>query len=219
VSDTYDLLPVAWGLAVPQRVCDVLVDMGSACNEAALTLDEGYVEHRRAINLADGAEACGEYAPFRRHFARRWFDCTLSYTDQLTAVYTMVAGTFAAYAVAVAVAVADGADIPAPGTEPTAPSRLLGEPDLLIPLVQMPVGTHWDDAPLVEHNADLAARHRTLVEIVSTTLLSYPVDVYDDPGRLANRPARSVELRRHLAHALHGYAATCAWAIGMKTRP
>src|SRR5213080_1233894 len=65
MSDTYDLLPVGWDLAVPRRVRDALVDMGTACNDAALTLEGAYVEHRRAIHLADGAEACGEYAPHR----------------------------------------------------------------------------------------------------------------------------------------------------------
>jgi hypothetical protein len=219
MCETYDLLPVAWGLAVPRQVCDVLVDMGTACNEAALTLDGARVEHRRSINLADGAEACGEYAPFRRHFARRWFDCTLSYTDQLTAVYTMIAATFATYASAVALAVAAGREMPAPEAEPIAPSRLLGEPERYLPRVQMPVSAHRDDAPLVEHNDDLAARHRRLFEVVDTTLRSYPVHVYDDPGQLANRPARSIELHRHLAYALHGYAATCTWAVGLKTRP
>src|SRR5204863_343616 len=43
MSDTYDLFPVAWGLAVPRRVCDALVDMGTACNDAALTLDRSVV--------------------------------------------------------------------------------------------------------------------------------------------------------------------------------
>jgi hypothetical protein len=219
MSDTYDLLPVAWGLAVPRRVCDALVDMGTACNDAVLTLDGAYVEHRRAIHLADGAEACGEYAPSRRHFARRWFDCTLSYTDQLTAVYTMTAGSFARYATAVAVAIAGGREPPAPDPEPIAPSRLLGNPDMYLPLVQMPIGRRRGDAPLVEHNADLAQQHRGLVEVLDTTLRCHPIDVYDDPSKLANRPARSIDLHRHLARALHGYAATCVWAVGLKTRP
>ena len=34
MCETYDLLPVAWGLTMPPRVCDVLVDMGAASNEA-----------------------------------------------------------------------------------------------------------------------------------------------------------------------------------------
>src|SRR2546430_13856165 len=111
----------------------------------------------------------------------------------------MVAGRCAQLAGGGALAAAAGREMPVPEAEPIAPSRLLGEPEVYLPLVQMPVSGHRDDAPLVEHNNDLAGRHRRLLEDVDTTLPSYPVHVYHDPGHPANRPAPSIEPHPHPA--------------------
>lgn len=218
VTDTFDLLPVGWGLSVPQRIADALVDMGTACNEAAIALDGAYLERRRSLNASQSADACGGKARYREYFARQWSDCTLSYTDQLTAVYTAAAGTFAAYAAAVGMALTTGSELPSADPEPLRPSRLLGEPEVYLPLVQLPVNALPDGERLVAHNNDLASKHRYLVDTMRITLRSQPVDVYDDPARLAVRSVQSIELHLSLAHALHGYAATCAWGVGLVTR-
>src|SRR6266516_3532956 len=126
---TYDLLPVSWGLEMPRPVCTALVDMGIACNEAALALYDAHLEQRRALGLLHGIDACADIAPLRRHFGRLWFDAALSYSDQLTGVYTLLAGTFADYAARVAAAVAAGGNLPTPDPRPVAPSLLLGAPE------------------------------------------------------------------------------------------
>jgi hypothetical protein len=195
-----------------------LLDMGVACNDAALALKAAYVEHVRSINSAAWAEACGDRARHRGHFAGFWLECTVSYTDQLTAAYTTIASTFVAYATAVATALAAGAHLPTAHPDPIRPSRILCEPDIYLPLVQMPAKTNDDNHPLARHNDELAAHHRTLIGLVDSTVRSHPVDLYDDPSRLATRAVRSAELQRNLANSLHAYAAMCTWAVGLATR-
>jgi hypothetical protein len=218
MSDTHDLLPIAWGLDVPAPVSETLVDLGIACNEAALALDQAHLHHRSAISACDAAEADGPTAQHRWQFARDWCDCAVSYTDQLTAVYTRTAAVFAAYAVRVVGAFAKDGEFPSVDPHPIQPSHVLSALDEHLPLVQMPV---LATAPvsIAEHNTELATQHQGLTVVVDLTVMSHPVDVYDDPSRLALRPADSVRLGGNLAHALHGYAAACAWAVGLATRP
>jgi len=217
MSELYDPLPVAWGLAVPEPICEALLDLGLACNDAALLLDTAQLEHRRSLNGASLAEACGRKAHHRGYLANQLLECTLTYTDQLTAAYTAVACTLAAYAAAVAVALIHGEELPVPDLEPMRPSQVLALPDVYLPLVQMHVDTRRDHA-LVAHNTDLIGHHGRVHEIVDAITRSDPVDAYDEPSRLANRPVRSVEQHLILARALHCYGSGCAWAVALSTR-
>src|SRR5689334_13618133 len=112
MSETHELLPVGWGLALPRPVRDVLLDLGIAFNEAALALDQGYLLHRTSLAVCDAAEAFGEPARYRRECGRQWVDCTVNYTDQLTAMYTSIAGIFGAYAARLARTCAEGGALP-----------------------------------------------------------------------------------------------------------
>lgn len=217
MSDTHDLLPIDWGLAVPTPVSETLVDLGIACNEAALALDQGHLQHRYAISACNAAEVYGRAARHRWQFARAWCDCTMSYTDQLTGVYTRAAAVFGAYAVRVLAGLADDGELPSCDPRPVLPSHVLSALDDHLPLVQMPMPP-GSNQPITEHNAELASQHQDLTAVVDLTVRSHPVDIYDHPSRLANRPADSVRLGSNLAHALHGYAAACAWAVGLATR-
>jgi hypothetical protein len=218
MSGTHDLLPVGWGLAVPRQVSETLLDMGIACNEAALALDQAYLQHRRSINMGHTAAPYGDATVHQRQFARHWCDCTISYTDQLLAVYTATAAMFATYAVSLVTTFASSGEFSLACPAAVQPSQVLGAPEVHVPLVQIPVGPEADRR-IVDHNSELVARHQGLMRAVDLTVESHPLGVFDDRARLTNRPARSVELSVDLAHALHGYAATCAWAIGLATRP
>jgi hypothetical protein len=217
MSDTHDLLPIDWGLTVPPPVSETLVDLGIACNEAALALDQAHLQHRCAISACNAAEVYGRAARHRWQFARAWCDCTMSYTDQLTGVYTRAAAVFAAYAVRVVAGLADDGEFPSCDPRPVLPSDVLYALDDHLPLVQIPVLAEAGQ-PIAEHNRELAIQHQDLTVAVDLTVRSHSVDIYDEPSRLANRPADSVRLGSNLAHALHGYAAACAWAVGLATR-
>ena len=217
MSELYDPLPVAWGLAVPEPICVALLDLGLACNDAALILATAQLEHRRSLNGTSLAEACGKRAHHRGYLANQLLECTLTYTDQLTAAYTAVACTLAAYAAAVALALIRGEELPVPAAEPMRPSQVLARPDVYLPLVQMRVDPLQDYA-LVAHNTDLIGHHGRVREIVEVIARSHPIDAYDEPSRLANRPVRSVEQHLILARALHCYGSGCAWAVALSTR-
>jgi hypothetical protein len=222
MSETHDLLPIGWDLDVPDGVRATLLDLGIACNEAALALNQAYLLYRWSVHgceAAEAAEACGEVTNHRRQYARQWFDCTVSYVDQLTAVYTATAATFAGYAARLGATLAARGRLPAelPGPVPVLPSHVLGEPDTHVPLVQLrPAGT--GGSSIITHNAELAAQRRRVMEMIGVAVESHPIHVYDDPARVADRPAESVGLSVDLADALHGYAAACVWGIGLATR-
>jgi hypothetical protein len=222
MSETHDLLPIGWGLDVPDGVRGILLDLGIACNEAALAVNQAHLLYRCSVHgceTAEAAEACGEAARHRRQYARQWFDCTVSYVDQLTAVYTTTAAKFAGYAARLGTVLAARGRFPAvpPDPAPIRPSHVLGAPDSLVPLVQLPAG-RAGGGRIVTHNGELAAQHRRVLEMIDVTVGSHPIDVYDDPARVANRPAETVGLGVDLADALHGYAAACVWGIGLATR-
>jgi len=222
MSETHDLLPIGWDLDVPDGVRATLLDLGIACNEAALALNQAHLLYRWSVHgceAAEAAEAYGEVSNHRRQYARQWFDCTISYVDQLTAVYTATAATFAGYAARLGATLAARGRLPAelPDPAPIRPSHVLGEPDTHVPLVQLrPAGT--GGGPIVTHNAELVAQHERVMEMVDVAVESHPIHVYDDPARVADRPAESVGLSVDLADALHGYAAACVWGIGLATR-
>lgn len=213
--ETHDLLPVSWKLELPAVVCTRLVDMGGACNRAVLAVEQAYLQQRYACAEADSAAMCPETARYHATFARNWFDIAVSYIDQLTAAYTVAATIFVAYATMVASVYAAWGTIPL--TEPSRmlPSRLLGDPAIHLPLVQMPAVARQ---AILDHNHELAASHQTLMHVVDVTVRSHPLDIYDFPSRVASRPPMSVDLGVDLASRMHAYAANCAWALGLATR-
>jgi hypothetical protein len=215
--ETHDLLPVSWQLMVPREVSSRLVDLGTACNRAALAVEQACLHQRYAAEEIDSASASRESAPYRTEFARQWSDCAVSYTDQLTSVYTVTAATFVAYAAPIAADYAARRTFALTEPRLTLPSHLLGAPDTCIPLVQMPARCGPRHA-VAKHNTELAASHHGLMGLVEHTVRSHPLDAYDVPSRAANRPAMSVDLGVDLARGMHAYAANCTWALGLVTR-
>ena len=217
MSIVFDLLPVAWGLAIPRPISDSLLDMELACNDATLLVDVAQLEHRRSLNGAGLAEASGSTARYRGHLASQVLECTLTYIDQLAAAYTAAACTLATYASAVAVALRLGQELPVPDPEPVLPSRVLAEPERHVPLVQLGAAVREDDA-VIAHDAELVGHHGDVLEKIATAVRFQPPHAYDEPSRLASRPLPVFELQLGLARALHCYGANCAWALALATR-
>ncbi|MCU7729574.1 hypothetical protein ODJ79_38150 [Actinoplanes sp. KI2] len=215
--EIHDLLPVSWQLAVPEAVRGRLLDMGTACNRAALAADQAYLQQRYAAAEIDSAAACADGGWYRTGLAHQLLDCAVSFGEQITAVYTVTAATFVAYATLITAIYAAWGYVPPSEPAVTLPSRLLRAPAAHLPLVQMPVGAGTRQA-VVDHNDELAAAHRRLMHAIERTARSHPLDVYDHPSRVAGRPALSVGLSVDLACGMHAYAANCVWALGLATR-
>jgi len=214
MTHTYELLPAAWSRAMPTGLGSNLLDMGVSCNEAALALNCALMERRRSVHVCEVMEAAGTRGE-RLRFGRTWCDATLSYTDQLTALYTCVAATYASYSATVAVAVIAGR--PAPDEpEPVRPSLLLLEPQRYLPLVRLAEPSA--DPATLDHNDSVARQHEELTKAVTDTVRHLPLDAYDDPGALAAWSSRAINVDVRLARSLHGYGAVCAWAIGLVSR-
>jgi hypothetical protein len=218
----YELLPVAGDLDLPAPVSAALIDLGIACNDAAAACDLAMHLQRTAITAGEAAIVGTTSGGFRQHAATLAVGCALSYGEQLTSTYAMLAATYAVAAAEVASRAAAGQTPHPPQPALVAPSRVLADPQRQVPQVTLPVGLP-PDPTIVDHNRQLAAAHRRLAEVIATVRDSSAqdsstLDAYDAPHRVAARPDGAIDLSGELPDALHAYAAACCWAIGLARR-
>ncbi|GAB1646735.1 hypothetical protein [Krasilnikovia sp. MM14-A1259] len=213
MSSSFDLLPTDWGLEIPMDVAAALIDLGHACNHAALLVSEADLLGQRAA--ASEERTCSSV---RSRLDTAWVLASLSYSEQMVVAYTAAATDYAVTAAQVTQPVTQSGQPPRlPDRVGAAPSAVLGSLAEHLPLVQLPADAERH-IQVAEYNVELAVSHRQVHVLVEHTLRSHPVEMFDDPRRAANRPAGSVDIGAELATALHRYAAACTWALAMTTR-
>ncbi|MFI5496577.1 hypothetical protein [Actinoplanes sp. NPDC051859] len=214
---THEVLPTDCGIRLPSQVRAALVSLGSACNLAALALNQATLGEITATVASEGAHARG--GDVEVSTADMLAVSALSYVDQLTVVYTIITARYAAYAAATAFAIAADCEPAAPGAEQLSllPSHLLREPEALLPSIGFAQDTA--STPLAEQQDHVAQARQDLMQIIKRHLDGSPISQYDDPAAVARRLHQSTDLSLMFATALHNYAGTTAWAIGVFTGP
>jgi hypothetical protein len=216
MSQTYDLLPVHGQLRLPMHVQEMLVSVGSVCNDLALAVDEALLLDRRAAHLGEAAPGSPALAGWWRGLAGHRSRAAVSHLEQMTAIYALGVAAYAGYAAALAGALVGGATLPAWPGSPTRPSQLLRQPEVFLPLVQLVDDRAGIDT--ADCNEQLRQCHRQALEAAGSVASAGLADAYDNPAALACRPDGSVDVGVLYPQALHRYAAECVWAVGLLTR-
>lgn len=211
MSHSFDLLPTDRQVGLPRHVTDDLVELGTACNDAALLVSEAEL-------LAQRASAAEERhgSAVAEDVATAWVRATISYSEQLIVTYTGVAARYAAFAAAVAAAVADGSELVDLRRADVVPSAVVRSAAALVPLVRVGAGGSGNIA--AEHDRELVTSHRHLLEVAAHTCSSHPPELFDGQLSVASRPRGAIDIGGELATALHRYAAACVWSLGLHPR-
>lgn len=216
-ATTYELLPTDRGRNLPVRVICALADLGVACNEASIRVGQADLMRSAAIATEEGEIARRRPTSATRRAAQQSAASALSYSEQLTVVYTGVATAYAAYAAQVFTDVAAGQEPSAADRQWPKPSQLIADVNRYAPLLQIP-----DPSPqpllarvIAEQNAELSAAHDHLVTVIEQRMWKNRGVEFDDPASVAHREAGATDLVAWLPAALHRYAATATWVVGL----
>jgi hypothetical protein len=211
---SWDVLPADRGHNLPAAVRETLVDMGNASNLIALALNHANVIEAQALAAADAANAQqhSSVASASDGIA----ECAMSFIDQLIVVYAKTTTTYAVYVTRVAADLAAGREPAAPDSRVVLPSQVLSDFDGFLPVAQVS-GTHLAQSIVDDHNAQVTAARQGLENLAKNQLFDSPVDQYDDPAAVAQRPRGSFDLITGFPADLHAYAATLMWAIAVVT--
>jgi hypothetical protein len=187
---------------LPDEVADLLAGLSRACNDASLTHAQTRLRHLARQRRLDRGEAADQPAggdPLR----------------PVTAGYLRDATWFATVAVQILSRIADAQPATVADPQAVTPFDALSLPQLHLPLVRIPTpAAATGERPAVLHavNAELADSHARLTAALAPRPAGrVPAPACDEP----RHAAATDQADGLLARTLHGYAATCAWAIAV----
>jgi hypothetical protein len=211
---SWDVLPADRGRNLPAAVREALVDMGNASNQIAFALNHANMIEAQALAAADAANAQQHISVASASDGIA--ECAASFVDQLIVVYAKATTNFAVYVNRVAADLAAGREPAAPGGRVVLPSQVLSDFDEFLPVARVSAA-HVAQSIVDDHNAQVMAARQRLTNLAKNQLFDSPVDQYDDPAAVAQRPRGSFDLVTDYPADLHAYAATLMWAIAVVT--
>jgi len=131
-------------------------------------------------------------------------------------VLARAATTYAGYATQVAVALLNALPIPEAMAIDIRPSDLLTDMTRHLPLLHFPA-TQSASVSTDEQNERIAEAHRSLLRVISTELYSENTSVYDGSGPAVPVIGDPLSVSATFPHAVHEYAASVTWALGVFT--
>jgi hypothetical protein len=207
-----DLLPHDAGIRLPEPVHQALTELGAACNEATVAVNHAFAfvlqatNNRTVVASRPAAQLRTTVACDLERVADRFYEQTL-------VVLARAATTYAVYASRVAAAIAAGDTPPAPAAETLKPSDLIAALGLYLPPVRF--GDVEGDASVAdEQNALVEAEYQALTKVITGQLEGHNAAAYDNLPAVAVG-AVDLEISPVFPEALHDYAATLTWAIGL----
>jgi hypothetical protein len=208
-----ELLPPDKGLDLPPAVRKALLDMGAACNDAALAINAAFDLHVRYLTAQSTHDAYREAPALRSRVTDDLVGATGTFHAQAVIVLARAATTYATYASRVAYEVTAGRTPPGPEPIRLLPSDLACALDMYLPPLQF----HSGGTPTVidEQNAIIANSRRILVDVV-THQIDEQRHVFDDLTSVVTEPA-SDSLVVGYPDALYDYAASLVWALAVFT--
>ena len=212
---THEVLPINQGLRMLPAVRDTLISFGAASNHAAMTLSQALLTESVATITGDLTRARQRRDGPEANTADLIANSAVSFVEQLIVIYAITTARYAAYATATAAALAAGQE-PLVATEQDLsllPSQIIKGFDVHLPLVQFP--EHTDRSYLEQENRRIREARERLTTVVGVRMDDDDPQRYDDPIAVAGAPLGSVELSQEFPTALHNYAATLTWAIGI----
>jgi hypothetical protein len=200
------------GVGLPLPVRQALLEMGSACSEAANALQLATALDHSAVTR-QGVLAAHEQTGVGASVAADIAAMTDVFHDQAIVTLARASASYASYASQVAVAVAADLAPPFPDLTPVRPSVLAADPGRHLPPIQF-IGRGADERVIREQNEEIIACRDALVRVVTGQMQRDSFTAYDElaPQR---RAAQSISLVEEFPVALHQYAAALVWALSV----
>lgn len=209
-----DLLPHDAGARLPDPVHQALTELGAACNEAAVAVNHAFAFVLQATNNR-AVVASRPAAKLRTTVACDLERVTDRFYEQTLVVLARAATTYAVYASRVAAAIAAGNTPPAPTAETLRPSDLIAALGLYLPPVRF-ADVEGEPTVAAEQNALIETEYQALTKVITEQLEGHNAAAYDNLAAVAVG-AVDLEISPVFPEALHDYAATLTWAIGITT--
>ena len=201
------------GQHLPTGVRRTLVDLGVATNHAALAVAQAALLETQFLALEEGEQAAREQATQVTETAVMLARCALLYHEQLVVGYAGIAARYAVYAARVAADVASARQISDVDVAGILPSQLIEGLDQRLPPLRFQAQSE-NTTVADEQNAGIEEARTYLDTVVRHQMFGSPVNEYDSVDT-PPRPKGSQDLVVGFPEALHDYAATVTWAIGV----
>lgn len=203
------------GQHLPAAVRRTLVDLGVATNHAAFAVAQATLLEVQSLAMEEGEHAARGQASHVTETAAMLARCALLYQEQLVVGYAVIAARYAVCAARVAANVSSGQQVTDVDATGILPSQTIERFDQLLPplrfAAQLDRTTIADD-----QNAAIADARTHLETVVQRQLFGSAVTEYDTVDT-PPRPKGSPDLVAGFPEALHDYAATVTWAVGVFT--
>ena len=203
------------GQRLPTAVRRTLVDLGVATNHAALAVAQAALLEIQSFALEEGEQAARGQATQVSWTAAMLGLCALRYHEQRVGGYAGIAARYAVYASRVAADVISERQITDVDVAGILPSQLIEGLDQVLPPLRF-LAQPDDTTVADEQNAAIEEARAYLHTVIQHQMFGSPVIQYDTVDT-APRPKGSEDLVVGFPEALHDYAATVTWAIGVFT--
>ncbi|GAA0547712.1 hypothetical protein GCM10010172_31900 [Paractinoplanes ferrugineus] len=214
VLTTHQLLQPEMGLRLPLDVRAALLEMGTACNQAAVHLHQALtftLQVECALEAQRTGCQAGALLQQVTDDLRRLADQNF---EQAIIVLAKAGTVYAGYASQVAVAVAAGEPPPLPGSQRIAPSDLITAAGLYLPDVRFS-----DDDPesrvVAEQNEMISEARQHLLNLITHQMQGAPSDAYDDIATVVAGNDGGENRLAEFPAALHTYASVLVWALSV----
>ncbi|MFF5085327.1 hypothetical protein ACFY36_50510 [Actinoplanes sp. NPDC000266] len=207
---TQQLLQPDTGTQLTNAVRLALIEMGEACNQAGLIVNQAIVFHAQVQAYAEPKRARPTDIGLTTQLINDLELLAEQHHDQALVVMARAATVYAVYASQVATAVALQQVPPLPQAEVILPSDLILAFDHYLP----PVPFSDPSAQSAEQIDTLAAARQDLARLISEQMQGEPITYYDDVAAVTAELG-STDRLTDFPDALHAYAAALVWYLSI----
>jgi hypothetical protein len=214
VLTTHQLLQPEMGLRLPADVRAPLLEMGTACNQAAVHLHQALTFTLQVESALETQRTGHRASTLLEQVTTDLHRLADQHFEQAIVVLARASTVYAVYASQVAVAVAAGDSPPLPGSERIAPSDLITAAGLYLPDVNF-ADCDGGSRVAVEQNAMIAQARRHLLDLITNQMQGTPSEAYDDIATVAAGSDGGESRLVEFPDALHTYASVLVWALSV----
>jgi hypothetical protein len=211
---TQQLLQPEMGLRLPADVRASLLEMGTACNQAAVHLHQALTFTLQVESALQTQRTNPQSGPLMCQVTGDLQVLADQHFEQAIIVLARASTVYAVYASQVAAAVAAGEPTPLPGSERISPSDIITAAGLYLPDVRFAEDAA-ESRVVAEQNTMVAQTRQHLLDLITNQMQGTPSESYDDIATVAAGNDGGESRLVAFPDALHTYASVLVWASGV----
>lgn len=212
VATTHQLLQPETGLRLSTDVRASLLEMGTACNLAAVHLHQVMTFTLQVESALETQRADSRPAQLVHEVTRDLQRLADQHFEQAIIVLARASTVYAVYASQVAIAVAAGEVPPLPGSTRISPSDVIVAAGHFLPEVRFAEGDA-EPSLVAEQNAMMAEVRKDLLQVITYQMQGSPSGAYDDIATVAVEGDSGESRIVEFPNALHTYASVLVFAL------